>query len=274
MSAPFKLMCVLAHPDDESMGMGSTLAKYAAEGVETYLVTATQGERGWQGDEQDNPGPEALAAIRTKELLAAARCLGIRQVELLGYADGDLDQAAPAEAIDRIVSHLRSVRPQVVVTFGPEGIYGHPDHVAISQFTTAAAVCAADPTYVDLQALPPHRIAKLYYMIGTAPQLELFRTHMGDIRMPVDGTERWLVSWVDWAVTTWIDGDDFWRTAWAAIACHRSQAAGYGNLDPLLEQHHQILLGRLPFYRALSTVNGGRAIEHDLFEGLRPPLAG
>src|SRR5215217_698389 len=59
-----KLMCVLAHPDDESLGMGGTLAKYASEGVETYLVTATRGERGWFGDEKDNPGLEALGRMR------------------------------------------------------------------------------------------------------------------------------------------------------------------------------------------------------------------
>jgi len=60
MPEPLRLMCVLAHPDDESLGNGGTLAKYAVEGVETYLVTATRGERGWQGAEHDNPGPAAM----------------------------------------------------------------------------------------------------------------------------------------------------------------------------------------------------------------------
>ena len=79
MREPLRLMCVLAHPDDEALGNGGTLAKYAAEGVETYLVTATRGERGWQGDARDDPGPHALGAIREAELLAAARVLGIQE---------------------------------------------------------------------------------------------------------------------------------------------------------------------------------------------------
>ena len=71
MNEPLRLMCVLAHPDDESLGMGGTLAKYAAEGIETYLVTATRGERGWFGDEKEYPGLEALGKIRGAELLHA-----------------------------------------------------------------------------------------------------------------------------------------------------------------------------------------------------------
>src|SRR5689334_2382926 len=158
MPEQLRLMCVLAHPDDESLGNGGTLAKYGAEGIETYLVTATRGERGWFGDPRDNPGLTALGAIREAELHAAARVLGIRQVDFLDYIDGDLDQADPAEAIGKIAGHLRRVRPHVVVTFGPEGGYGHPDHIAISQFTSAACVAAADAGYASAEDLPPHRV--------------------------------------------------------------------------------------------------------------------
>src|SRR5689334_4696342 len=125
MPEQLRLMGVLAHPDDESLGNGGTLAKYASEGVETYLVTATRGERGWMGDPSKNPGMDALGAIREAELLAAAKVLGIRQVDFLDYIDGDLDQADSAEAIGKIVGHLRRARPHVVLTFGPEGAYGH-----------------------------------------------------------------------------------------------------------------------------------------------------
>src|SRR5579863_3812161 len=93
-----KLMAVLAHPDDESLGFGGVLAKYAAEGIETFLVTATRGERGWFGDEREYPGLVALGQIREAELHAAAEALGIRSVDFLGYIDGDLDQADPATA--------------------------------------------------------------------------------------------------------------------------------------------------------------------------------
>ncbi|MGH6636006.1 MAG: PIG-L deacetylase family protein [Gammaproteobacteria bacterium] len=137
MVEQLKLMCVLAHPDDESLGTGGTLAKYAAEGIETYLVTATRGERGWTGNEQDNPGLEALGKTREAELLAAARVLGLREVKFLDYVDGDLDQSDSLQIVARIVGHLRRVKPQVVITFGPDGVTGHPDHIAVSQFTTA-----------------------------------------------------------------------------------------------------------------------------------------
>ena len=101
MTEAKRLLCVFAHPDDETLGAGSTLAKYAAAGVELALVTATRGERGWQGDPSADPGPQALGELRTAELLAAAQVLGIRDVQFLSYLDGDLDQADPAEAIGR-----------------------------------------------------------------------------------------------------------------------------------------------------------------------------
>ncbi len=125
MADQLKLMCVLAHPDDESLGVGGTLAKYADEGIETYLVAATRGERGWWGEEKDYPGLEGLGKIREDELLCAANTLGLREVNFLDYVDGDLDQANPQDAIGKIVSHLRRVKPQVVVTFPPDGGYGH-----------------------------------------------------------------------------------------------------------------------------------------------------
>ena len=82
-------------------------------------------------------------------MLGAAEALGIREVHFLDYIDGDLDQAPHDEVVAKIVSHIRRVKPDVVITFAPDGAYGHPDHIAICQFTTAAVVCAADPNYGD-----------------------------------------------------------------------------------------------------------------------------
>ena len=126
MVTSLKLMAILAHPDDESLGFGGILAKSAAEDVETFLVTATRGERGWTGEEREYPGAPALGQVREGELRAAARVLGIRKVELLGYLDGELDQAHPSEVVDKIVELLRRVQPHVVVTFGPDGILWTP----------------------------------------------------------------------------------------------------------------------------------------------------
>src|SRR5437879_13339707 len=106
MSDPLKLMCILAHPDDESNGFGGTLARYAAEGVETYLITATRGESkgGWRGDPKDYPGLAEFGKIREAELCSSANILGVREVCLLDYIDGDLDQADPVGAVAKIVA--------------------------------------------------------------------------------------------------------------------------------------------------------------------------
>src|SRR4029079_5481428 len=90
MTEAKRLLCVFAHPDDETLGAGSTLATYAAAGVEIYLVTATRGERGWQGDPSADPGPQALGEIRTAELFAAAPLVGICDGPVHHYRDVDL----------------------------------------------------------------------------------------------------------------------------------------------------------------------------------------
>jgi LmbE family N-acetylglucosaminyl deacetylase len=267
MNTPLRLMCVLAHPDDESLGMGGTLARYAAEGVETHLVTATRGERGWFGDEKDNPGLEALGKMREAELRNAARELGIREVNFLDYVDGDLDHADPAEAAAKIVGHIRRVRPHVVITFDPNGAYGHPDHIAICQFTTAAVLAAADSSYSDTSS--PHRVTKLYYMAWTPGKFAAYESVFGELTMHVDTITRRTTPWPEWAVTSVIDTAGHWNTVWKAVACHKTQLAAYGQLEHLSPEHHKALWGTQEYYRALSLVNGGRARESDLFEGLR-----
>lgn len=269
MTEPLKLMGILAHPDDESLGAGGILAKYAAEGVETYLVTATRGERGWAGDPQSNPGLTALGQLREAELRAAANVLRLRQVEFLDYLDGDLDQAEPGEVIAKIVRQVRRVRPQVVFTFGPEGAYGHPDHIAISQFTTAAIVCAADAAYGPAISVSPHRVSKLYYLVDSKELVDLAQATIGDIAMTIDGVERRLVGWEEWAITTRVDATAYWRTVWQAITCHHTQWDDYVHLlEDLSEEQHQRLWGEQCLYRAFSLVNGGRQVEDDLFAGL------
>jgi LmbE family N-acetylglucosaminyl deacetylase len=166
-----RLMAVLAHPDDESLGVGGTLAKFASEGVDVFLLTATRGDggryRGHRPGEPQHPGPLALATIREAELRAAASVLGVREVSLLDYRDQHLDAANPRDAVAAIAGHVRRVHPDVVMTFGLDGAYGHPDHIAISQFSTAAIVAAADPAFAldgVEAAVPPHSVSKLYYM--------------------------------------------------------------------------------------------------------------
>ncbi len=275
MTRRARLMAVLAHPDDESLGVGGTLARYASDGVDVFLVTATRGDggrfRGLRRGDPRHPGPEALATLREAELRAAAAALGVRGLSLLGYPDQHLDRAEPREAIRRIVGELRRTRPDVVVTFGPDGAYGHPDHIAISQLATAAVVAAADGGFdsggADAGA-PPHAVSKLYYLAWPESTWRAYQAAVGTLSSAVDGVERHAVPWPDWAITTVIDTGDVWPVVWRAVSCHESQVAAYERLRDLPPEHHRALWGRQSFYRAFSTVNGGRALETDLFEGI------
>src|SRR5438874_1831087 len=195
MPAP-RLMAVLAHPDDESLGVGGTLAKYASEGADVFLLTATRGDagryRGLRPSDDQHPGPIALAKIREAELRAAASVLGIREVSILDYGDQHLDRANPRVAIADIAVKLRRVRPDVVVTFGPDGAYGHPDHIAISQFTTAAIVAAADASFPagGKAASGTHPVAKLYYIAWPASTWNAYEHVLKKLVSTVDGVER------------------------------------------------------------------------------------
>jgi LmbE family N-acetylglucosaminyl deacetylase len=269
MNGSLSLLAVFPHPDDETLGLGSTLARYSAEGVETYLVCATRGERGWFESEGHDPGLEGVAKIREAELRCAADHLGIREVNFLDYIDGDVDQANPEEIIGKLVSQIRRIKPQVVVSFGPDGAYGHPDHIALSQFTNGALVCAADRNFVDVNVQPPHRVLKFYYMVDSLDIVKVANEAFGGISMDIDGVTRRHVGWEDWQITTWLDNNKYLDKVQKAMLCHKSQLPGYGPLSewPLAELGRIFGIGH--FYRAFSLVNGGRNVETDLFEGLR-----
>lgn len=279
-----RLMCVTAHPDDESLGFGGTLARYASEGVEVSLVVATRGQSGRYGDgSEPHPGPERLGEIREEELRAAAEILGVRHVRFLGYRDAGLADADPLEASARIACHIRELGPQVVITFDPFGGYGHPDHIAISQLAAAAIVLAAAPGPVawgpdegggevdELRVAEPapHQVRKLYYAAWTERVWDEYQKTFKKLRTTVGEQVRSSVAWPDWSVTTTTDAHEHWETVWAAVQCHRTQMAQYGALTGLTPEDHRAIWGPQEFYRVFSLVNGGRARERDLFEGLR-----
>ena len=112
-------------------------------------------------------------------------------------------------------------------------------------------------------------MSKLYYRASTWELSAAYQAVFGEFKMPVDGVDRGLVSWEDWAITTRVDATDYWRTAFEAVSCHKTQLPNYSSLQGLSEDEHKVLWGPQTFYRAYSLVNGGRAVEHDLFEGLR-----
>lgn len=187
----------------------------------------------------------------------------------LDYLDGEVDKAEPAEAIGKIVTHIRRVMPQVVVTFPPDGNYGHPDHIAVGQFTTAAIVCAADAGYPDSENFAPYRVSKLYYMVDSQSFINLVAPFVGDLTFPVDDHLRGEVPWKDWMITTRIDMAEHCHAAWRAIHCHQSQLPTLGLLAEMHEEAGVAVLAMQgTFYRAFSLVNGSRAIETDLFAGL------
>ncbi len=265
-----RLLAVFAHPDDESMGMGGTLAKYSAEGVDTYLVCASRGERGWFGPEEQDPGPERLGQLREKELRCAGEKLGLKEIHFLDYIDGDVDQADHAEAIEKIVTHIRRIKPHVVVTFPPDGGYGHPDHIASGQFTASAIVAAANSNFGDPDKHPAHCVLKYYYMVDSESFVNFIEPVMGDISFQVGGQTRGEIAWKEWAITTRINVSAHTKVAWEAIQCHQSQLAALGPLAEMGEDAIYAVLGMQgTFYRAFSLVNGGRKVETDLFEGLR-----
>jgi LmbE family N-acetylglucosaminyl deacetylase len=263
-----RVLGVLAHPDDESLGFGGSLAKYAAEGMETSLVTATRGEAGRFGAAGKGHDPIEVGRVREQELRAAAKALGVSEVSVLGWPDGGVDRVEPTSAIREIVSHIRRIRPEVVVTFGPEGAYGHPDHIAISQFATAAVVCAADADY-SVDDSVPHRVAKFYYMAWGAEKWAAYQAAFKKLTITVDGLERQATPSPDWLITTRMDTSAVWRTVWEAVCKHETQMSVYEKLGELSTEQQMALWGSQEFYRVFSVVNGGRDVERDLFDGLR-----
>ena len=257
---PLRLMAVLAHPDDESLGMGGTLVRYAREGAAVHLVTATRGERGRCDHVTPRPDDEEVGTIRESELRSAASILGLESLSFLGYLDGELDRADPAAATARITERILHVRPHVVVTFAHDGSYGHPDHIAISQFTTAAVTRAA---------ARGHAVPKLYYLAWPQSKWDAYQAALKQLVSRVGDQIRKAQPWPDWALTTVLDTRDTWQTEWKAVSAHRSQVSGYEQLKNLPHDLHQALWGTQSFYRALSLVNGGPGVETDLFEGLR-----
>lgn len=170
-----RILAVLAHPDDETFGMGGTLALYNQRGYETYYVCATRGEVG-SADEEYMKGFKDTAEMRTDELNRAAKILGLKEVHFLGYRDSgmpgmeannhpDAQINHPIEEVaGKVVKHIRDIKPDIVVTFDPIGGYKHPDHIHIHKATVMAFANADDQNFHP-EAGAPHRPKALYYQV-------------------------------------------------------------------------------------------------------------
>lgn len=161
------LTAVFAHPDDETFATGATIARYAAAGVRCSLYCATDGDAGRSSGIPVSSRTE-LGRIRRAELQAASAILGLAAVDFGGHADAALAAADPEVVTGQIVALLRRERPQVVLTFGPEGApTGHLDHRAICRLATSATLLAGTSTAYPEQlaaGLAPHRPDRLYYV--------------------------------------------------------------------------------------------------------------
>jgi len=157
-----KLMCVVAHPDDECFAFGGALALAADHGIETYVLCLTDGQAGsYRGDADSG---EALGRMRREELAASCKVLGVNQHELLDYHDARLEFVSFSEAAGRLVERMRRFKPDVVITFGGDGgLNTHPDHMVVSALATSAFHWSGQTKrYPEIGAV--HQARRLYYV--------------------------------------------------------------------------------------------------------------
>jgi LmbE family N-acetylglucosaminyl deacetylase len=162
---PRRLLGLFAHPDDETFCAGGTFAKYAAQGAEIMVVSATRGQAG-QIRDATIATRRTIGLVREDELRRACAELGVRHAQCLDFLDGAVADADFDALVAVLTDIIRQFRPATVFTFGPDGGYGHPDHVAISRAATEAFDRAGDATQFPEQGgggALPHSPATLYY---------------------------------------------------------------------------------------------------------------
>jgi LmbE family N-acetylglucosaminyl deacetylase len=272
---PLTLMAVHAHPDDEATGTGGVLAKAAAEGIRTVLVTCTDGRCGDApgGVKPGDPGhdPDAVVQMRRGELEKSAAVLDVSHLELLGYADSGMmgwpNNDAPGsfwstsvdEAAARLAELMRRYQPDVVVTYDENGFYGHPDHIQAHRITMAAVASLGQP----------ERPAKVYWTTAPRSEMQKFRQLMielgADWDEPDEDTPE--IGLPDEEISTWVDTSAFGGQKYDALAAHASQEENIFFLRMGREKFTE-LMGIETFVRAHDTT-GVALPEDDLFAGLR-----
>lgn len=277
-------MAVLAHPDDETFGMGGTLAKYAHENVDVYLICATRGEVG-EMEDQYLEGFGSPAERREFELRCAAKNLGLKDVIFLDYRDSGMLgsehnnnpkslYAAKLElVVDDVVTNIRKLKPDVVITFDPIGGYRHPDHIKIHEATVKAVELANDPEYKDSENLPIFQIKKLYF--HSIPKnfirmtVAILRVFGKDPRKFGKNKDIDLLSIAEVTYPTHaiIKYGKYAALRNEASACHASQG-GSRTSGGLMGWLQRILGSKDRFMKAFPTPPAGEKVEKDLFEGI------
>ena len=219
----FRLLAIFAHPDDETFRPGGTLALLARQGARVEVLTFTHGEAGSCGDPPLCPRAE-LPAVRAQELRSACSALGIRPPRLLNYADGHLHKADAELMIAHILSIVNEIKPQVLLSFGPDGLSGHPDHIAVGQWAAEAFRCAKQIAALYTVAVPR----------SLAQKLNMRQVH------PV----------ADEAISLIVDVSSVWGTKLAAMRCHATQLRSSPMMSAPAERQ-RLFFGREYFVRAV-----------------------
>ena len=277
------ILAVLAHPDDESFGLGGTLALYAQRGYDTYLACATRGEAGTV-DEEHLRDFKDIASLRTAELDCAAGHLGLKDVFYLGYRDsgmpGSEDNKHPQAQINhpveevagRVVKLIRALKPDVVLTFDPIGGYKHPDHIHIHNATVLAFEKANDASFHP-EAGEAFRPSALYYQVFPRGFLKLITRFM-----PLFGQDPTKfgrnkdinikeLAEVDFPVHVRLDIRSAAQAKAEASICHASQGGGQMRRG-LMGLITRVFGEREDYMRAYPPVDGRFKRVSDLFEGL------
>lgn len=283
-AADRRLLACFAHPDDEAFPVGGALAAHAARGVAIRLITATLGEEG----EIRQPGAatrETLGAVRQAELARAVRILGLRDHILLGWRDSGMDgtpanehpnafvNAPAAVIVERLTAEIRRFRPQVVLTFDPAGLYGHPDHIAICQHATAAFQRAGDPAAYPQQlvnGVMPWTPQRLFYSARPRGfRLEWAQTlRAAGIDFPLPDPNRINDGAPPEDINLELDVSDWLELKMGCILSHRTQVAADWPYDRVPRPAAQRILGREYYIRAWPPVTDGERVSGDFFDGV------
>ncbi len=281
------LVLVHAHPDDEGLATGGTIARYTSEGAHVCLITCTNGEVGEIADVPELGTPEEIAPrlgeVRRAELEEACRRLGDVDLRMLGFHDSGMDGTPENDdpkafvnqdldlSVRQIVAILREVKPQVLITYNEFGFYGHPDHIRAHEAALAAVEAAKDSAYApDLGE--PHTVTKVYY---NAIPVSLMREGMKLAAEFFEGEGEFIseedverIGTDDSLVTTAIEVSDFVKTKFYSLEAHRTQLGTTQVWFDIPDDVRNLMFATEFYVLAPSGTHSFTDRENDLFDGV------
>ena len=264
MSKTKNVLAIFAHPDDEVICGAGTLALCAERGDRVTLVCATRGELGPIVNEALSTRA-MLGEVRERELRQSCAALGIAQLEILGLPDSGVSWAAYEQhTLPKLVHIIRRDRPAMLISFGPDGIYGHPDHVAMSELACEARRAAADKSFElrDATDLPHYQIPRHFFPVWTGHYVQEL---LGALAAAGTPGQLWALKpeqfpALDSVITAEVDVRSVLQKKLDAIHSHRTQLARDNALALLSGELAQRFLGKEYFHCADKL--GGTPLEH------------